>query len=176
MDFIKTEYLSITKWFPVQKYHQNKIVLKNQNEVYVYRVQPINFSLKSLQEQKMILKAFQQELKKQVSEFQIVIQTDRVALESHFKKMLQINQNNPHLCEMLEDYIHFIGCMVKQNESVIRKYYLVMPGKNQKQEDVMAGLQEVGNDMTKLSEREVEEMLVHCFRKDTKMRRDAKWV
>ena len=62
-DFIKKEYQDITKWFPVKDYKENEIFIKNSKSVLIYKVEPINFKLKSINEQEIILAKYRNLLK-----------------------------------------------------------------------------------------------------------------
>ncbi len=173
---INSEYQSIVDWFPICHYQDNTIQLKNKKEVSVYQVNPVNFKLKTELEQEQILETFHRLLKKEFSSMQIIIQTDRKNLEKHFSKLLQIKTEKPFLANMIEDYIAFLGKMVKQRESVERKFFVILPAKAYSENQLIDSFEEMGNDIKRVDEEELEKMLARCFKKCTSMRKDAKWV
>ena len=61
--FIKKGFEDVTKWFPIKDYRENEIYLKNGKKVLAFKVEPINFKLKSLNEQEVILSKYKNCLK-----------------------------------------------------------------------------------------------------------------
>ena len=174
---MKPKYQSIQKWFPIKTYQNNHITLKNGKDVQIFSVEPMNFSLKSSQEQEKILKQYQNCLKACDIDMEIVIQTDRLNIEKHFDYILQFSKEEPELSEMAENYLEFIRFIVKQRESVTRKFYLIIDGKVKHIEDtIKTHFAEMGNIITPCTENEVQLILKRCFKRDSFIRKETKWV
>ena len=167
----------IKEWFPIKSYKNNQIFLKNGKSVYLYQVMPRSFHLKSSQEQEIILEAYQNCIKTSDVDMEIVIQTDRINLESHFQALLSFSKKEPYFEEMIQEYILFIQNLTKMKESISRKFYLVIDGKQKnKEEKVISCFDEVGNTITPCDEEEVKQVLQRSFQKSSVMRKEARWV
>jgi hypothetical protein len=80
----KDKYKNIKDWFPIKKVNDNKIYTKDGKKVEIFKVQPINFKLKSNSEKNIILSAYKQFLKICNFDMQIIIQTDSINMDNHF--------------------------------------------------------------------------------------------
>ena len=155
----------------------NQVFLKNGKSVFLYQVEPCNFLLKSSQEQEAILEAYQNCIKTCDIDMELVIQTDRIDLTSHFDALYAFSQKEPHFKEMIDDYISFVKTITKTKESISRKFYLIIDGKQKnKEEKMIACFDSVGNSVLPCKEDEVKEVLLRSFKKASSIRKEAKWV
>ena len=174
---LKRRCQDIKEWFPIKTYKNNQIFLKNGKSVYLYQVTPSSFHLKSSREQEIILEAYQNCIKTCDVDMEIVIQTDRINIKPHFQMLLAFSKTEPYFEEMIEEYIRFVQELTKAKESISRKFYLVIDGKQKsKEEKLIACFNDVGNTVIACDEDEVKQVLQRSFQKASVMRKEARWV
>lgn len=169
----KSKYGDVQKWLPIKDIKNNIIVAKGGEKVKLFKVEPINFELKSEGEQRNILESYKAFLKNYNSDMQIIVQTDSIDLEEHIKKMEAFKKEKEELTEMVNDYIKMVLNISQKRESISRKFYIVTKLKNEK---VIKNLEQCGNRISECDDIEIVEILKRYFKKEAKMRKEAKWV
>lgn len=170
---IKNKYGDINKWFPIKSIKDGFICLENTVKLKLFKIEPVNFELKSEREQINILENYKNFLKNYAGDMQIIIQTDSVDLEEHIKSIEDFKMEKPELSDMVDDYIKLVKNTVKKRESISRKFYIVTKSKNEK---VLKELQECGNSVSECDDKEIINVLKRYFNKATRDRKETKWV
>lgn len=143
----------------------------------ILKVEPINFKLKSLSEQQVILEAYKNFLKSCNFNMQIIVQTDSVNIENHFMKLKDFKEKEPELADMVKDYENLIKKITKERESISRKFYIVAENKNSNiNEKISAGLSNCGNTVEECSKTEILQIMKRYFKKSSGARKETKWV
>lgn len=173
----KTKYKNIKDWFLIKNVKENIIYLKDGSSFMIFKVEPINFKLKSDGEKMAILEMYKQFLKLCNFDMQIIIQTDNIDIQSHFSKIDEFKRKNQELSEMAEDYKNLIKKITKERESISRKFYIVAPNKNKNVKDkVINSLLSSGNAVKECSRDEIINVLKRYFKKNYGARKETKWV
>ena len=173
----KTLYKNIKDWFPIKSIKDNLIYTKDGKSVKLFKVEPINFKLKSDSEKQAILESYKQFLKLCNFDMQIIIQTDNIDMETHFSKIDTFKKDNEELSEMAEDYKNLIKRITKERESISRKFYIVVPNSAKNIKDkIESGLLNSGNSVEECSKKETIKVLKRYFKKNFGARKETKWV
>lgn len=170
---IKNKYGDIKTWIPIKSIKDDAICLKNGRKVKLFKIEPINFELKSEREQINILEMYKLFLKSYSSDLQIIIQTDRVDLEDHIKSIENFKKEKLELSEMADDYIKMVMKISQKRESISRKFYLITNGKNEK---ALKQIEQCGNILIECNQDEIVSILNRYFSKYSILRKETKWV
>ena len=87
--------------------------------------------------------------------------------------MEAFKKEKEELTEMVNDYIKMVLNISQKRESVSRKFYIVTKLKNEK---AIKNLEQCGNRISECDDIEIVEILKRYFKKEAKMRKEAKWV
>ena len=105
------------------------IVTKTGELRSVLLASPINFSLKSEQEQTAIVYAFQNFLNSLNFPIQIVMRSKKLDLSKYVSKLKEVakTQTNELLRTQTDDYVEFVERLVKIANIMDKKFYVVIP-------------------------------------------------
>ena len=143
----------------------------------IFKVEPINFKLKSESEKNAILNSYKQFLKICNFDMQIIIQTDSINLDNHFNVIDNFKNTEPDLANMAEDYKNLIKSVTKERESISRKFYIVTTNKNTNvKEKLSANLINCGNMVEECSSIETMQVIKRFLKKSSGIRKELKWV
>ncbi len=170
----KKEYKNIKDWIPIKNIRDDTIYLKNNTAVKLFKINPINFHLKTDTEKIITLEKYKRFLKAYSYDVQIIIQTDRVDIEKHLMAMEDFKNKEPELSPMVSDYIEHLQSILLKKENVSRKFYLVSFSKNC--EKLRSAFSNVDNDIIECSNDEIIKVLGRYFKKYTMIRKEQKWV
>ena len=108
---------------------QGTIILKNHALRAILMVSSLNFDLKSSEEQKAIIYAYQQFLNSLDFPLQEVIQSRQINIESYLQQIQRQSQTqNNELLEMqVNEYQNFIKKLIEMANIMSKKFYLVVP-------------------------------------------------
>ena len=148
--------------------------MKNGTKLKVLKVEPINFNLKTKNEQQIILEYYKSFLKLCNFDMQIIIQTDCVDIERYIENVEKIKDKEPYLSEMIDDYKKLIKDISAHKESISRKFYIVI--KESDEDKIKTEILDCGNVITNCSKEECFCMLQRYFKKNKTIRKEAKWV
>lgn len=173
----KVKYKNIKDWFPIKEINNNTICTKDGKSTRIFKVEPINFKLKSDGEKRAILEAYKQFLKLCDFDMQIIIQTDSVNIENHFSKIDAFKREEPDLASMAEDYKNLIKSITKERESISRKFYIVTSNKNTNvKEKLSTSIMNCGNMLEECSNSETMQVIKRYLKKNSGIRKELKWV
>ena len=113
----------------IKDIQNNILLLKNGGGALILQVSAVNFGLLSEREQMAIIFAFAQMLNSLSFSLQIVIMSERLNIGSYLNLLskAQKAQTNPLLSEMIIQYKQFIQSLIKENEVLDKKFYIVIP-------------------------------------------------
>lgn len=87
--------------------------------------------------------------------------------------MEAFKKEKEELSEMVNDYIRMVLNISQKRDSISRKFYIVTKLKNEKAIKI---LEQCGNSISECDDTEIVEILKMYFKKETKIRKEAKWV
>ena len=129
----------VANYLPISKIENGIIYTKDHRYVKVVEVVPINFMLRSAQEQRNIIYSFVSYLKISPIKLQIKVLTRRAEINRHLdtvrKEMEQ--ETNEQCLLMQEDYLQFVQ-QIGSREAITRRFFLIFeyePWSNTKRSD-----------------------------------------
>ena len=131
---------TIQEWMPIQKIDEDGIIkLKNQKNIKLMKIVPINYNLKSDLEKKAILNAYKIFLKTCNFNIQILIQSKKENLDYHISNIRKNIQKtkNQHLKNIAQEYIEYIQKINMSKKSSTKEFYIIIENeKNHEKEFV----------------------------------------
>lgn len=117
----------VADYLPISKIENGIIYTKDHRYVKVVEVVPINFMLRSAQEQRNIIYSFVSYLKISPIKLQIKVLTRRAEINRHLntvrKEMEQ--ETNEQCLLMQEDYLQFVQ-QIGSREAITRRFFLIL--------------------------------------------------
>jgi len=139
----------LANYVPVEKIEHGVIFTRDHRYVKVMEVVPVNFLLRSAQEQRSIIYSFISYLKIAPVKVQFKVLTKRADIDRHVQAVRREleRETDPH-CRMLqEDYLRLIR-QLGSREAITRRFFLIfehepLPGtkRGHEEEDAVASLQ-----------------------------------
>lgn len=114
---------------PIKYISDDLIFLKSGGGALILQVSAVNFGLLSEREQFGIITSFAQMLNSLSFSIQIVIRSKRLNISSYLSLLdkAQKTQLNPLLSKMMTSYRQFIQTLIKENEVLDKKFYVIVP-------------------------------------------------
>jgi len=124
---------SIKSWFKIKNIVNGVIELKDGSLCKVLEVQPINFSLKSEDEQQSILYNYKNFLNTCDFDIQILVQSKKGNLDSHISKIKSKieSEKNEKVIRLMEKYIDMINNETLKS-SITKRFFIVVSEKYEK--------------------------------------------
>ena len=115
-------------WLLVKGIKNGIVALKNGSFVKLIEIQPINFLLRSKNEQKRIIYSFREFLKACMFPMQISIQSLKADISKHTNRMKEFRktEQNENARELISAYIDLIETL-QNSEGVRRRFYISFP-------------------------------------------------
>lgn len=115
-------------YLPIKDIHDDVLILKDGSMSLVLETTAVNFGLLSDQEQLAIISAFAALLNSLSFSIQIVIRSKRLDITSYLKLLSEAEtlQKNPLLAKLMEDYRRFIETIVRENQVLDKKFYIII--------------------------------------------------
>lgn len=112
-------------------YNDGIIKLKNGTFIKIFKINPINYELKSDFEKKVILNSYKAFLKNTNFDIQIVIKSDKENISDNIKKIEQQKEiekslNNNFMVNIFDSYIKFIKEKNKEKLSSSKNFYIII--------------------------------------------------
>lgn len=169
IEVVKSEskkIVSISNLKYIDAIENDAIKLSDGRKINILKVEPINFSLKSKSEQKIILESYKVLLKQCDFDFQIYIQTQKANIKNHISEIKKCIEYEPRLKDMAEDYIELVKEMSYSKNSISRKFYIIFEENNDFRETIIVdALKMCGNIVTKCEKKEILNLINCCFKK-----------
>lgn len=114
---------------PIKEFEDDIVFLKDGSGALLLQVSAVNFGLLSEGEQAAIIASFAQMLNSLSFSIQIVIYSKRLNISSYLLLLdnARKSQTNPLLSKMIESYRQFIQTLIKENEVLDKKFYVIIP-------------------------------------------------
>lgn len=114
---------------PFSEIRDNIIIMKDGSSRMVLRVHPINFELKSEEEQDAIIISFQRVLNSLKFPIQIVVRSLKTELGPYLARLSNraYAQQNPLLQEQTLKYIDFLKNLVDYAQIMRKEFYIIVP-------------------------------------------------
>lgn len=114
---------------PIKDISDGVIFLKDGSGALVLQVSAVNFGLLSEREQYAIIGSFAQMLNSLSSPIQILIYSKKLNISSYLGLLTKAKeaQTNPLLSQMIVNYRSFIQTLIKENEVLDKKFYVIIP-------------------------------------------------
>lgn len=105
------------------------VLLKNGGVAMVLQTTAVNFDLLSDREQLAIIDGFAAMLNSLSFPIQIVIRSKRLNIANYLNLLTQAEakQTNPLLKNMMRHYQSFVSALIRENEVLDKKFYVVLP-------------------------------------------------
>jgi type IV secretory pathway VirB4 component len=112
----------------IKEIKSNTVILKDGSLRQVLIVGGINFSLKSEEEQQVILSAYQNFLNSLEFPIQIVIHSRKINIQKYINNLIEIKnkETSPLLQNQIEEYIEFIRGFVKENAIMSKNFFVIV--------------------------------------------------
>jgi type IV secretory pathway VirB4 component len=113
----------------VRDIRENVVIQKDGRMCMILLASSINFSLKSLDEQRAVLQQFQQFLNTIDFTLQIYIQSRRLNIDPYISLLseLEDNQNNDLMRIQLQEYMEFIRSFTEGVDVMSKNFFVVVP-------------------------------------------------
>ena len=133
----------------------------------VLKVEPVNFNLKTKNEQNNILESFKSLLRQCKFDFQIYVQTQKVDMQSYIDEIEKCVKFESEISDMAQDYIMLIKELAESKSSISRIFYIVYEAKDDDSNYLMIHecLKMCGNVVTKCNKKEIVNLFKSCFKK-----------
>jgi len=121
---------STQEHLPIEDIQNNLVVLKDGSCAMILSVSSVNFDLLSEREQDAIIYAYAALLNSLTFPVQILIRSQKKDISSYLELLekQELKQaNNPLLSGLITSYRKFVGEMVKKNNILDKKFYIVIP-------------------------------------------------
>ncbi len=107
---------------------RNGILVRNSGYVLLLEIQPVNFRLKSENEQTYIIKSYEEMLKVLKSPFQIMVMARKADITGHLKYMQRYweQETDDELKRQIKDYMTFAK-EISAKGAVSRRFILALP-------------------------------------------------
>lgn len=114
---------------PIKEISDNIVLLKDGSGALILQVSAVNFGLLSEREQFGLIESFAQMLNSLSFSIQIVIYSKRLNISSYLVLLdkARQKQTNALLSKMMTEYRQFIQNLIKENEVLDKKFYVVIP-------------------------------------------------
>ena len=138
-------FYSLKQWCPIKRVARGLIELKSGDFCKVLEVVPINFALKSEQEQEQILYQYKTFLKMCDFSMQILILSKRYDIEQHIMKLerRQQDEKSEKVRKMLEEYLVELKAISENKDVISRKFYLVIRESGMRENRYRRSLEEI---------------------------------
>ena len=120
---------STQRYLPFTEIRDNIIYMKDGSARTVLRVDPVNFSLKSEEEQDAIIYGYQRFLNSLRFPVQIMVQSQKVDIDSYIDRLdtLANGQKNVLLKDQTRGYIDFLRNLINRAQIMRKDFYIVIP-------------------------------------------------
>lgn len=124
---------AVQSWLPFSDIDKGVLVRKDGQVAAVLRVEPFNLSLKSETEKKRIVAAVFEALNGLRDPFQVFSLGRPVDLDAYLRSLQEKAREaaSPVRRTLLQEYIRYVGTLAASGEAMERRYYVLLPGKDQ---------------------------------------------
>jgi hypothetical protein len=120
---------STQRYLPFSQIRENIMIMKDGSSRVVMRCSPINFLLKSTEEQDSIIISFQRFLNSLSFPIQIIVRSTKLDIDTYISNLKDkaIKQQNPLLQNQTYEYIEYLKKLIEVAQIMKKEFYVVVP-------------------------------------------------
>lgn len=120
---------STQRYLPFSQIRENVILMKDDSSRVVLQCSPINFLLKSNEEQDAIIMSFQRFLNSINFPIQIIVRSSKLDLDQYLQDLntRAVKQKNPLLQNQTYEYIEYLKKLIEVAQIMKKEFYIVIP-------------------------------------------------
>ena len=120
---------STQRYLPFSQIRENIMILKDGSARVVLKCAPINFLLKSTEEQDAIIISFQRFLNALSFPIQIIVRSTKLDIDNYIANLKEkaINQTNTLLQNQTYEYIEYLKKLVEVAQIMKKEFFIVIP-------------------------------------------------
>ena len=120
---------STQRYLPFTQIRENIMIMKDDSARVVLKCSPINFLLKSTEEQDSIIVSFQRFLNSLNFPIQIIVRSTKLDIESYLSNLKDkaLKQENPLLQNQTYEYIEYLKKLIEVAQIMKKDFYIVIP-------------------------------------------------
>jgi len=124
----KNSAISVQKYLSITEIHDDTVVLKNGGIRSVLEIKPVNFNLKSEEEQNSIIYGYQKFLNSLNFPIQILIKSRKLDIDKYLDSLIekQRKQTNKMLAIQMLEHIDYIDELVKYADIMDKRFYIIV--------------------------------------------------
>ena len=146
----KIKNITIQEWLPIEEIYNDGIIkLKNNKNIKIIKVNPINYNLKSDLEKESILNSYKIFLKTCNFDIQILIQSNKEDLSKHIKNIQKniSKKENKYLEKIAKNYIEYINKINLTRKSSSKDFYIIISNEINKKMNLIQSEEIIKNDL-----------------------------
>ncbi len=126
---LSTDKASSRSQIAIREVRDHVLILPAQQYRMVLLVSPVNFELKSDDEQDVTIETYEQFVNSLPCPIQILMRTREIDVDHYLStiSLLQDQETSPVYKQKLSEYASFLGKLVSGNTLLSRKFYIVIP-------------------------------------------------
>ncbi len=123
------DYGKVQDLVEIKDIRQGTVVMKHGGLRQVLMVGGVNFSLKSEQEQNIIVQAYQDFLNSITFPLQVIIHSRKINIERYVARLdeLRDKETSPLLQDQIGEYQEFVRGFIKDNPIMVKTFFVVVP-------------------------------------------------
>ncbi len=120
---------STQRYLPFTQIRENIMVMKDDSARIVMQCTPINFLLKSSEEQDAIIISFQRFLNSLNFPIQIIVRSTKLDIDSYLANLKDkaLKQENPLLQNQTYEYIEYLKKLIEVAQIMKKEFFIVIP-------------------------------------------------
>ena len=120
---------STQRYLPFSQIRENIMIMKDDSSRIVLKCSPINFLLKSTEEQDSIIISFQRFLNSLSFPIQIIVRSTKLDIDWYIANLKDraLNQKNPLLQNQTYEYIEYLKKLIEVAQIMKKEFYVVVP-------------------------------------------------
>ncbi|MDQ7008915.1 MAG: hypothetical protein Q9M94_01335 [Candidatus Gracilibacteria bacterium] len=120
---------STQRYLPFSQIKENVMIMKDGSARVIMKCSPINFLLKSTEEQDSIIISFQRFLNSLSFPIQIIVRSTKLDIDSYIANLKDkaLNQKNPLLQNQTYEYIEYLKKLIEVAQIMKKDFYVVIP-------------------------------------------------
>jgi type IV secretory pathway VirB4 component len=123
------DYGKVQDLVEIKDIGQGAVIMKHGGLRQVLMVGGVNFSLKSEQEQNIIIQAYQDFLNGVNFSMQIIVHSRKINIERYVSRLdeLREKETSPLLQDQIAEYQEFVRGFIKDNPIMVKTFFVVVP-------------------------------------------------
>lgn len=120
---------STQRYLPFSQIRENIMIMKDNSSRIILKCSPINFLLKSTEEQDSIIISFQRFLNSLSFPIQIIVRSTKLDIDSYIENLKDkaLKQKNPLLQNQTYEYIEYLKKLIEVAQIMKKDFYIVVP-------------------------------------------------